>query len=63
MLKFQQVIARVIASGSIWSFFRAAMRHKYGLDIGAPRAPLGIMDKPWVEADVAELVKLVDEAI
>ena len=63
MLAFQQVIARVIASGSIWSFFRAAMRQKYGLDIGAPRAPLGIMDKPWAEADVAELVVLVDEAI
>ncbi len=63
MLKFQQVIARVIASGSIWSFFRAAMRHKYDIDIGAPRAPLGIMDKPWAEADVAELVALVDEAV
>ena len=63
MLKFQQVIARVIASGSIWSFFRAAMRHKYDIDIGAPRAPLGSMDKPWAEADIAELVALVDEAI
>ncbi|GDY07105.1 MAG: dihydrodipicolinate synthase family protein [Planctomycetota bacterium] len=63
MLAFQQVIARVIASGSIWSFFRAAMRHKYDIDIGAPRAPLGIMDKTWAEADVAELVALVDNAV
>lgn len=63
MLKFQQMISRVIASGSMWSFFRAAMRQKYGLDIGSPRAPLGIMDKPWAEADVAELLELVDEAI
>lgn len=63
MLKFQQVIARVIASGSIWSFFRAAMRHKYDIDIGAPRAPLGIMDKPWAAADITELLALVDEAI
>lgn len=63
MLKFQQVIARVIASGSMWSFFRAAMRQKYDIDIGAPRAPLGIMDKPWAAADVAELLALVDEAI
>lgn len=63
MLKFQLAIARVIASGSIWSFFRAAMRHKYDIDIGAPRAPLGIMDKPWGEPDIAEVVALVDEAI
>ena len=63
MLKFQQVIASVIASGSIWSFFRAAMQHKYGIDIGMPRAPLGVMDKPWDEAEVAKLVAMVDEAI
>ena len=63
MLKFQQVIASVIASGSIWSFFRAAMRLKYGIDIGMPRAPLGVLDKPWDEAEVAKLVAMVDEAI
>ena len=63
MLKFQQVIASVIASGSIWSFFRAAMQLKYGIDIGMPRPPLGVMDKPWNEADVAKLVAMVDEAI
>ncbi len=61
MLKFQQVIASVIASGSIWSFFRAAMQLKYDIDIGMPRAPLGVMDKPWNEADVAQLVAMVDE--
>ena len=63
MLKFQQAIARVVASGSMWSFFRAAMKHKYDIDIGMPRAPLGVMEKPWNEADVAQLVALVDEAI
>lgn len=63
MLAFQQVISRVIASGSIWSFFRAAMRHKYGLDIGMPRAPLGALDKPWDDAEIAKLIAMVDEAI
>jgi len=63
MLKFQQVISRVVSSGSMWSFFRAAMRHKYDIDIGAPRAPLGVMDKPWADNEVAELITLVDEAI
>ena len=63
MLAFQQAIARVIASGSIWSFFQAAMRQKYGIDIGMPRPPLGIADKPWAEADIAELVASVDGGI
>ncbi len=63
MLAFQQVIARVIASGSIWSFFRAAMRHKYDIDIGTPRPPLGTLDKPWDGAEIARLVAMVDEAI
>ncbi len=62
MLKFQQAISRVIASGSIWSFFRAAMRHKYNLDIGMPRPPLGTQDKPWDKAQLHELVALVDDA-
>lgn len=63
MLAFQQAISRIVSSGSMWSFFRAAMRHKYDLDIGMPRAPLGIVDKPWDEAEVAKLVASVDDAI
>lgn len=63
MLQFQQMIARVVSSGSMWSFFRAAMRQKYGLDIGMPRAPLGSLDKPWDEAEVTKLIDTVDEAI
>lgn len=63
MLKFQQVISRVVSSGSIWSFFQAAMRQKYDLDIGMPRAPLGTLDKPWDEAEIAKLVAMVDGAI
>lgn len=63
MLAFQQAIARVIASGSMWSFFRAATRHKYGLDIGMPRAPLGTLDKPWEEGEITKLIAMVDEAI
>lgn len=63
MLKFQQMISRVVSSGSIWSFLRAAMRQKYGLDIGAPRAPLGSLDKPWADEEVAKLITTVDEAV
>lgn len=63
MLTFQQVISRVVSSGSIWSFFQAAMRQKYDLDIGMPRAPLGALDKPWDETEIAKLVAMVDGAI
>ncbi|MFO0916959.1 MAG: dihydrodipicolinate synthase family protein [Planctomycetaceae bacterium] len=60
MLRFQLAIARVLESGSIWSFLRAAMQRKYDLDIGAPRAPLGMADQPWEDAKVREILDLVE---
>ncbi len=60
MLRFQTAVARVIGSGSVWSFLRSAMRIKHGIDVGMPRAPLGIKDRPWEEAEVKRLVDLVD---
>jgi N-acetylneuraminate lyase len=60
MLRFQTSISRAIAGGS-WTFFRAAMRLKYRIDVGMPRPPLGTADKPWSDADVEWLVALVDE--
>lgn len=60
MLRFQSAISQVLESGSVWAFLRAAMRQKYNLDIGAPRPPLGIADKPWDEAKVREVIQLVD---
>lgn len=62
MLRFQTAIARVLDSGSIWAFFRAAMQLKYNLDIGQPRPPLGSADQPWEEAKVREVIELVDGA-
>lgn len=60
MLRFQTAISRVIDSGAIWKFMQAAMQAKYGLDIGMPRAPLGMSDKPWDDAKVREILNLVD---
>lgn len=60
MLRFQTAISRVLDSGSIWQFFRSAMRIKYDLDIGMPRPPLGMADKPWEDANVREVLRLVD---
>jgi N-acetylneuraminate lyase len=61
MLTFQTVIDRVLRSQSTWSFLRDALRLKSGIDIGAPRPPLGMLDKPWPEDEVRRLVSLVDD--
>lgn len=62
MLALQSTIDAVLAHGSIWSFLRAAMRLKYDVDIGPPRAPLGTTDTPWQPGEVERLVAAVDEA-
>ena len=59
MLRFQSAIADILAGG-IWSFLRAGMRLKYGLDVGMPRPPLGSADGVWHEEQVRELVRGVD---
>jgi N-acetylneuraminate lyase len=60
MLRFQTAIADVLGSGGIWTFLRAAMRLKYGIDVGAPRPPLGATDTPWADADVVRILERVD---
>ena len=60
MRRFQLAISRVIRSGSIWTFLRAAMLRKYKLDIGLPRAPLGSLDQPWTDDQIVGLLALVD---
>jgi N-acetylneuraminate lyase len=62
MLRFQTAIADVLGSGGTWSFLRAAMRLKYGIDVGMPRPPLGATDRPWGDADVRRVVEMVDGA-
>ncbi len=59
MLRFQSAIAEVLAGG-LWSFLRAAMRRKYGIDVGRPRHPLGASDGTWDEAAVDRLIARVD---
>lgn len=62
MLAFQDAIDQVLSSGGVWTFIRAAMKRKYDIDIGPPRAPLGCVDKPWALADVERVLALVDDA-
>jgi N-acetylneuraminate lyase len=63
MLRFQSAIGRVIASGSIWTFLRTALRRKYQLDVGLPRAPLATTERPWAEAEVDQLIETVDNTV
>jgi N-acetylneuraminate lyase len=60
MQRFQRAIADVIESGGTWSFLRAAMRLKYGIDVGMPRPPLGATDTPWTDADVRRVLQIID---
>ena len=62
MLRFQTALAEVLGSGGIWTFLRAAMRMKYGIDVGMPRPPLGATDSKWADADVARILERVDGA-
>ena len=58
--RFQTALAEVLDSGGTWSFLRAAMRLKYGIDVGMPRPPRGAADRPWADADVKRVLDLVD---
>ncbi len=60
MAAFQSVIAEVHAARSTWSFLRAAMQMKYGIDVGMPRAPLGANDNSWEPEQVQKLIDQVD---
>ena len=62
MLRFQSAISQIVDSGSIWTFLRAAMKLKHNLDIGLPRPPLGLADKPWEDSQVQAILDLVDQA-
>jgi N-acetylneuraminate lyase len=59
MQRFQPALADAIGSG-MWSFLRAAVRLKYGIEVGMPRPPLGATDAPWNDADVMKIIERVD---
>lgn len=61
MKAFQLVLDEILSSQSTWTFLRAAMRIRYKIDIGPCRAPLGVTDGPWKEADVERLLAAVED--
>ncbi len=62
MSAFQNALADILAAQSTWTFLRAAMQLKYGIDVGMPQPPLGALDQPWSETDVQALLERVDAA-
>lgn len=58
MQRFQPAIADAIAGG-MWSFLRAAIRMKHGIDVGMPRPPLGSADRTWKDDDVIRILERV----
>lgn len=57
MLTFQEIINYVLPN--VWTFFQKSMYLKYGIDIGLPRAPLGVGNKPWEDKEVQEILDRV----
>ncbi len=56
MLRFESAIADVFANGGMWTFLRAAMRLKHGIDVGMPRPPLAATDRQWRDDEVARIL-------
>lgn len=60
MLEFQRTILYVLPD--IWTFFRKAMQLKYGIDIGATKAPLGTGQREWDDEEVLALSDKIEMA-
>ncbi|SDD11691.1 dihydrodipicolinate synthase family protein [Niabella drilacis] len=60
MLEFQRTILYVLPN--IWTFFRKAMRLKYGIDIGQTKAPLGLNQAEWTDEEVLSLSDKIEAA-
>lgn len=59
MLQFQQIVNTVMPN--IWTFLRAAMKLKHGIDIGGTKAPLANTHKPWDEQEVIRIMEPLEE--
>lgn len=58
MERFQAAIRDVLAGGR-YGFTRAAILQRYGIDTGAPRAPLGCGERAWDTKDVKRILESV----
>lgn len=63
MMQFQSVVEQVLARGDVWGFLRRAMYLRYDIDIGMPRAPLGVSLNEWKDEEIRVLTDRVFDAI
>jgi N-acetylneuraminate lyase len=60
MLAYQDAIFTIMPH--IWSFLRAGMRLKHGLEMGPTIAPLATSHEPWNDEQVLEIIEKVERA-
>lgn len=60
MLSFQETIREVFPN--IWTFFRAAMRLKYDIEIGPTKPPLANTQQQWRDEDVQPILERIEYA-
>ena len=63
MAVFHSALDQILGSGSPTGFIQAAMRLKYGVEIGPGRTPAYFVTSPWDEADVRQLLEKVEQAV
>jgi len=63
MQVFQSVIGKLLSSGSVMPFCRAAMRIKYNIELGPGRAPTFTVGRDWDDREVKALLDAVDQSV
>ena len=63
MAVFHGTLDRILNSGSPVGFVRAAMRLKYGVEIGPGRTPAYYTTSSWDEREVRQLMEQVEQAV
>lgn len=61
MLSYQDVIQTIMPN--IWTFLRAGMRLKHGIEIGPTKAPLANTQKKWNDNDVLAISEKIESII
>ena len=59
MLEFQRIIFEILPNA--WTFFRAAMRFKYQVDIGPAVRPVGNNHQEWQMSEVQQIMDRMEE--
>lgn len=63
MAKFQTTLDQILRSKSSFGFLRSAMRIKYGVEIGAGRAPMALAPSDWDDDKVRDLIAHLDATV